>query len=199
MSIGQYVAHKGAQVMGATIGNGIGGGILGGVGGYMIGGALEHAIENMALPLRDSFLKNLKITKPDVYQKVADYVGNEEAARATRLALPEGSIQLGSGADKSGVTSVPAEKTLPTANPKTGRMQKTYLSSNQPITQEAATASTNAISVHDIARSIKNQMPNLQYSRIYDIAERAEELSPDKQGTFIASELSKINKSSLPK
>lgn len=129
MSVGQYVAHKGAQVIGATVGHGIGGGILGGVGGYIIGGALEHAIENMALPLRDSFLKNLKITQPDVYSKVVDFLGNEEAARATRLALPVGSIKLGTGVDKSSVTSVPASKTpLPTANPKTGRMQTTYTS-----------------------------------------------------------------------
>lgn len=128
VSLLQNVAHRAAQVVGAGVGHTVGGGILGGVGGYMIGGALEHALENLALPMRDAFLKNLKITKPEVYQKVVDFIGQEDAARATRLALPEGAIQLGSEADTSGVKLIPAKKSLPTANPDTGRMQKTYTS-----------------------------------------------------------------------
>jgi hypothetical protein len=136
VSLLQNVAHRGAQVIGAAVGHSVGGGILGGVGGYMIGGALEHAIENMALPMRDSFLRNLKITNPEAYTKVAEFIGKQEAERATRLALPEGKA-LGTSenphivapTDTSGVQMIPASKTLPTANPKTGRMQKTFQSS----------------------------------------------------------------------
>lgn len=74
----QYIAHKGAQVMGAGVGHAIGGGLLGGVGGYMIGGALEHALENMTTPLRASFIRNLEITHPEVVNKLQAYIQGQQ-------------------------------------------------------------------------------------------------------------------------
>ena len=44
--------------------------------GYKIGGALEHAAENLTNPMRDTFLKNLKITNPEAFTKVQAYANS---------------------------------------------------------------------------------------------------------------------------
>lgn len=138
VSLGQQVARGIARFGGAKIGSIIGGDVVSSFAGYQIGKALEHALENLTNPLRDSFLSNLKMTNPEAFAKVQEFLGKAETDRATRLALPSGDINgvpkvinAGPGPDKSGVKLVPAKKLLPTANPKTGRMQKTYSSEPQ--------------------------------------------------------------------
>jgi len=127
------IAHRGAQVVGAAVGHGVGGGILGGVGGYMIGGALEHALENLTGPMKASFLRNLETTNPEAFTKVQEYLRNASTGGGNQLRLPpagpESPIPLGAKTTPEPSVAPYAAKTpLPTANPKTGRMQTTYLS-----------------------------------------------------------------------
>lgn len=132
----QYIAHKGAQVMGAGVGHAIGGGLLGGVGGYMIGGALEHALENMTTPLRASFIRNLEITHPEVVNKLQSYIQNQQGV-LPRLPAATDSSPIPMGPESNPVTpSVApfAEKVVPTKenplprDPKTGRVMSQYKS-----------------------------------------------------------------------
>lgn len=91
----QNIAHRAAQVTGAVVGNHVGGGVLGGVGGYMIGGALEHAIENLTNPMRATFLKNLEVTNPEAFTKVESYLKAQGTGANGMLSLPDGkAIQL---------------------------------------------------------------------------------------------------------
>lgn len=128
----QNVMHRGAQVMGAVVGHGVGGGILGGVGGYVIGGALEHALENLTTPMRASFLSNLEITNPEAFTKVQDYLKAQNTGENGMLRLPaatnETPIPMNAPVPPKSPVAIPATKMLPTANPKTGRMQTTYSS-----------------------------------------------------------------------
>lgn len=71
-----YLARKGGQLMGVGVGHLVGGGILSDVIGYQVGGALEHAVENMAGHARGQFLENLQKTNPDAYTKVQDYLNS---------------------------------------------------------------------------------------------------------------------------
>lgn len=87
-SIMSRIAKTTAKVVGAAVGDRLGGGILGGVGGYHIGGMLESTLEGLPNPLKSYFLDNLKRTNPEAFQAVQQYMGNEAAAQATRLALP---------------------------------------------------------------------------------------------------------------
>lgn len=136
--LGKTIARGVAKYGGAAIGEHLGGGIVSAFAGYSIGRAIEHALENLPNPAREAFIRNLQKTNPEAFAQVQKYIGDEAVARATRLALPPGKpqgspenpIQLGRGIDTSGAKMLPAQKTLPTANPKTGRMQKTY--SSQP-------------------------------------------------------------------
>jgi hypothetical protein len=135
VSLGQMIARNVAKYGGAKLGAMFGGEIISTFAGYQIGKALEHALENLTNPMRDTFLRNLKITNPEAFTKVSEYIGKQAAENATRPLLPSGStngvpnvINLNSPPDTSGIKLVPAEKGLPTANPKTGRMQKTYYS-----------------------------------------------------------------------
>jgi hypothetical protein len=76
--------------------------------------------------------------------------------------------------------------------------------SNDPAIKAAIEAQKNAPAeqpaptVHQLAKSVQDQMPNLQASRAYDIAERANELHSEARAAFIKSELAKINPKSLP-
>ena len=86
-SVGQKIAYRAAEVLGAGAGHAIGGGLLGGVGGYMIGGALEHAIEHMTTSMRGSFLSNLEISNPEAFARVQQYFKNANMIGG-KLALP---------------------------------------------------------------------------------------------------------------
>lgn len=124
------IAQKSAKIGGFLAGHALGGGVLPGVAGYAMGGALEHAIENMTSSMRGQFLHNLKITNPKAFDAVSKYISDEEAARATRLALPPGkTIALPSEVKESSVKSVRAQKNPTTVNPKTGKFQTSYNSS----------------------------------------------------------------------
>lgn len=81
--------------------------------GYQIGKALEHALENMTNPMRDSFLRNLKVTNPEAFTKVSQFVGNEKAAQLTRPQLPAGSFIALPEADKMKYLGKPAKEVLP--------------------------------------------------------------------------------------
>jgi len=134
VSLLQNIAHRGAEVIGAAVGHGFGGGILGGVGGYMIGGALEHALENMTTSMRGSFLRNLETSNPEAFTKVQEYLNKTNSGGTGQLRLPaatsESPIPLGPDTTTPAPSVAPyaAKTPLPTANPKTGRMQTTYTS-----------------------------------------------------------------------
>ncbi len=137
VSIGQSIARNVAKFGGAKLGSMIpgAGDIISTFAGYQLGKALEHALENMTNPMRDSFLKNLSITNPEAFKKVSSYISQQEVQSAILPRLPSGDVNgvptiipAQAEADKSGIQVIPAKKTLPTANPKTGRMQTTYTS-----------------------------------------------------------------------
>lgn len=120
-STGKYIANRAASVAGAAIGHGLGGGILGGVGGYMIGGALEHAVENIPNPLRAAFLRKLQIEKPAAYVKVQKYLDVQNQNPVRRSA--EVSAQPISIASKSSIMEMGNYKLG--KNPVTGRVEPT--------------------------------------------------------------------------
>lgn len=135
VSFAQQVARGIAKFGGAKVGGMFGGGVVSEFAGYQLGKALEHMVENLTNPMRDSFLKNLKVTNPEAFQKISQYMGDQATQQATMPRLPSGTDANGvpkvinlSTPDTSKVEMVPAEKVMPTANPKTGRMQKTYSS-----------------------------------------------------------------------
>lgn len=75
----QSVARYGAKVTGAKIAGMMGGGdLVSEFVGYHIGGALEKFVENMTNPMRDSFLKNLKVTNPEAFTKIEEYIKNNQ-------------------------------------------------------------------------------------------------------------------------
>lgn len=137
VSVGQQFARYASKIAGAKLGSLLpfGGDIVGEIAGYHIGGALERAAENLTNPMRDSFLRNLKITNPEAFTKVSEFISKQEAEGVSRPLLPSGDVNgvpkvitAQPTADQSGVKIIPAKKVLPTANPKTGKMQKTYSS-----------------------------------------------------------------------
>jgi hypothetical protein len=89
-SLGKYIAHRGLQVIGAGIGQATGFGMLADVGGYMIGGAVEHALENLPNPLRNMFLSNIETTNPAVFAKIQQFLQNPNGGM---LALPPATNQ----------------------------------------------------------------------------------------------------------
>ena len=139
VSLGQNIAHRGAQVLGAVAGHGIGGGILGGVGGYVIGGALEHALEHLSNSARGSFLSNLEVTNPEAFTKVREYLTKQNSGANGMLRLPAAGkdtpIPLGpdSVTPKPTVAPYAAKAKLPVANPKTGRMTRVYTSESAKL------------------------------------------------------------------
>lgn len=75
VSVGQSIARYGAKVVGAKAAGLLGGGdLVSEFVGYHIGGALEKFVENMTNPMRNSFLKNLKITNPEAFTKIEEYL-----------------------------------------------------------------------------------------------------------------------------
>lgn len=75
ISVGQSIARYGAKVIGAKAAGLVGGGdLVSEFVGYHIGGALEKFVENMTNPMRNSFLKNLKITNPEAFTKMEEYL-----------------------------------------------------------------------------------------------------------------------------
>jgi len=85
------IAATAAKVTGAVAGEAMGGGILGGVGGYHLGGMVEKFIEDMSNPVKEKFLNNLSRSNPEAFQKMQQYLGNQETQRLMTKQLPEGS------------------------------------------------------------------------------------------------------------
>jgi len=136
VSFGQQVARYAAKFGMAKLGGLIGGDVISEFAGYQIGKALETFVENLTNPMRDSFLRNLKITNPEAFTKVSEFISNEEAARAGRALLPSGMtngvpniINAEAPEGESSVKSVPAKKLPPSVDPKTGKFKTTYSSS----------------------------------------------------------------------
>lgn len=90
VSIGQRITRGAAKAAGAIVGAHLGG-LPTEFAGYSIGGALEHAVENMPNPVRTEFLQNLQRTNPPAFQKLQAYLGDAKMNQYTQLKLPEGS------------------------------------------------------------------------------------------------------------
>lgn len=120
--LGKYVFMG----IGASLGHGIVGKVFGALGGEALGEVLMKA--DIANPVKRLILNSIKESSPEAYQATLTWLKQQGIEQAGRLALPPGAIQLGATPSVSSVKSVPAQKLLPTANPKTGRMQKTYSS-----------------------------------------------------------------------
>ena len=118
------IANRGAKVLGAVTGHAIGGSMLPGVGGYIMGGILEHAVENLIRSGHTNLLKNLETTNNPAFKAAMDYIVKSQSERSSRLALPPGAEQ--GTAETSGVKSVPAGKYPVSANPETGKFQTMY-------------------------------------------------------------------------
>ena len=133
ISWGKQLARAGGKLAGLAVGSHIGGGgILADVVGYRIGGVLEHAVEHMTSPARAHFLRNLEITNPKAFTQVQDYLTRMNTGKTGMLALPpatsETPIPLGAGVKTESVAPRAQARSLPVANPRTGRMMRTYTS-----------------------------------------------------------------------
>lgn len=89
VSLGSKIAYKGAQLGGAMAGHALGGGILADVAGYGIGGAIEHALENIPNPIRASFLRNLEVSNPEAFTKVQSYLKSKNSGSSGILQLKQ--------------------------------------------------------------------------------------------------------------
>lgn len=86
-------------------------GFPGGVAGYMGGKALGAGLEAMPNPLKTWVLSELKGSVPEAYTQAIDYLGQQEADRIARLALPAAGGTSGTGAvgEKGGVIPMKGE------------------------------------------------------------------------------------------
>lgn len=126
------------QVIGASLGHSIPGKIAGALGGDAVANMLIST--TVAGPVKRLILQHLEQTNPAAYTQTLKWLEDNKILQEARPQLPPGP-ELGTArnpiitpppADKSSVTSVPAKKTFPTQDPKTGRMQKTYTSEPAP-------------------------------------------------------------------
>jgi len=74
VDIVQNIARNVAKFGGAKLGAMFGGDVVSSFAGYQIGKVVEKFIENMTNPMRDSFLQNLKITNPEAFTKMQEYL-----------------------------------------------------------------------------------------------------------------------------
>lgn len=74
-AVARGVSKFGGAVIARHLAPGIGD-LVSTFAGYKIGGALEHAAENFTNPMRDTFLRNLKITNPEAFTKVQAYANS---------------------------------------------------------------------------------------------------------------------------
>lgn len=127
----QYVAKTAAKVAGAGAGHGLGGGILGSVGGYHIGGMLESFIENLPNPIKTQFLNNLKVSNPEAFRAVQQFLHENLKAQINTKALPPPSqMQAGPRTyEQPQIEVLPAEKQV-YRDPKTGQMKRGYKSTS---------------------------------------------------------------------
>ena len=71
--------NRGAQGVGAVLGHMIpGGGILTGILGYSIAGSVEHAFENMTMPMKYAYLKGQEALHPEAVTNIQKYLQSME-------------------------------------------------------------------------------------------------------------------------
>lgn len=63
-------------------------GIEGGIGGFLLSKSVSHLMENSSNPLKAFILNNLKEVNPKAYDEAIKWLGEQEAQRLSRLALP---------------------------------------------------------------------------------------------------------------
>ena len=90
---GRVVRHgRLGGLFGRTIGAlaGSGGGPFGTIGGALTGDAVIDILQRTTFsnPLKQILLRNLQVNDPLAYQQVTKFIGQSQAERATRLALP---------------------------------------------------------------------------------------------------------------
>ena len=89
VSFGQKLARTAAKVGMAKLFELLpGGGVIDTFIGYEVGKVLERLVENLTMPQRNAFLKELKISDPEAYTKVTEFLKKETAASSERKALP---------------------------------------------------------------------------------------------------------------
>lgn len=91
ISLKQKIARVAARGVGAVVGAHFGG-LPTEFAGYSIGGALEHAVENMPNPVRTAFLSNLEKTNPEAFNKVVSYLQDANLGNTGVPKLPPGSF-----------------------------------------------------------------------------------------------------------
>lgn len=124
------------SLVGASLGATAPGKLMGAIAGNAVGELILSY--NVSSPISRALLKNLAEKDPEAYIRTVQWLKNQYAEKTGRLALPpakpkgskENPIILPMK-DTSGGKLYPAKKTLPTRNPKTGRMQTTYSSEAQ--------------------------------------------------------------------
>lgn len=180
------IANRAAKLAGAAVGAATGGGILADIGGYQLGGTLEKAFENFTDPVKSMILNSLEKTQPEAFAKLKTYIGDQEAGRLTRKALPEPSFRPMGGTDKAGYNidaagtktpakvegqiGVAAKKNPVSVDPKTGKFQTTY-SSSDLTTKSVPKAMSNSTN-KGISGSITQNVPKVNVSNIRNIMER---------------------------
>lgn len=85
-------------------------GLSGGVGGYLLGKSVSAILENASNPLKTFILNGLEKTNPEAYTKAIQWLGEQEANRIKRLALP--SPNVGTGTVTPNVIATPAPTTF---------------------------------------------------------------------------------------
>lgn len=164
----------------------------GGVGGAVLSElGSETAAKILANPSSRTYFDRLLVSQlgkkqtPKIVQKLAQQIRDSIQTKSERLALKEGAIITPPPKDVSGIKLVPAEKTSPTVNPKTGKMQKTYLSTPKSADTTIATKTppSNAIimekSVPQSNNNVKKIVPNQAFGGIAGI-----EIKKDENGNL---------------
>ena len=99
-----YILNRTAQGVGAVLGHAIpGGGILTGILGYSVAGTMEHAFENMTLPMKYAFLKGQEAIHPEAVTRIQNYLQSMEGGNPStpRLAPAGGNpIPMGPSVPK---------------------------------------------------------------------------------------------------
>jgi len=125
--------------------------------GYSLGGALEHAVENMPNPVRTQFLNSLQKTNPEAFNRVQTYLGDAKTRMETQPKLPAGSEK---GTEKNPIiTPTPSEEVQ-----QKGRANE--IEKNQDFQNSQAikpnSKNINAIDSNDKINSEKTQPSNAQ-------------------------------------
>lgn len=137
VSIARQVARYVAKIAGARAAKIFGGSdLIGEIVGYRIGGSLERFVENMTNPMRDAFLKDIKLKNPEAFERVKAYIDTIEQNAKTIIKLPP-APPIGEPGNPiitpipklvtPDFTAIPA-KAISIKDPKTGKFDKAFTS-----------------------------------------------------------------------